>query len=142
MPVRCITWQISKRDVVKRRSARFRAWKPRFGVRSALTFALAFAFLAQAQLAAAHFHLGIDEKEQALFGLADSTKAPAKGKAPDGDHDCPISQLVAACHSYVAGTGIDVVPPALVVERVAVEPAEARTVALIALNWQSRAPPV
>jgi hypothetical protein len=126
---------------VKRISAIFRSRIPHIDMRRVLTFVLAFAFAAQAQLAAAHFHIGVDAKEQALFGLADS-KAPAKNKAPLGDRDCPISQLVAASHSYVAGCSTPTVLPAPVAERVAVERTQPRAVALIALNWQSRAPPV
>ena len=109
-------------------------------LRRVLTFVLLFAFLSQAQLAAAHFHIGIDAKEQALFGIADG-KAPTKSKTPLGDRDCPISQLVAASHSYVGGAPIVLSIPTLIVDRALVEHDEQRAVALIALNWQSRAPP-
>lgn len=115
-------------------------WAPRFDARRLFVFGLLFAFLAQAQLAAAHFHIGVDAKEQALFGLADA-KAPAKGKTPLGDRDCPISQLVAASHNYVAGSAAILPLPTVVTERVAVERSDSLPVALIAFNWQSRAPP-
>jgi hypothetical protein len=127
--------------VVKRFSAQIRNRTSHLDVRRFLMFGLVFAFLAQAQLAAAHFHIGVDAKEQALFGLADS-KAPAKNKAPLGDRDCPISQLVAASHSYVAGFSPAVVLPMPAAEQVVVERTQSLPVALIALNWRSRAPPV
>jgi hypothetical protein len=129
-----------KRDAVKSLSAHVRRWTSQVDVRRIFVFGLMFAFLSQAQLAAAHFHIGIDAKEQALFGLP-ASKAPGKGKAPLGDQDCPISKLVAACHNYVTGSGIVLALPTFRAERVAVQRHEARPVALIALNWQSRAPP-
>lgn len=125
---------------MKRLSVKIGTWAPRFHTRRLFVFGLLFAFLAQAQLAAAHFHIGVDAKEQALFGLADS-KAPAKGKAPVGDRDCPISQLVAASHNFIAGSAASLPLPTVVTERATVERNESRPVALIALNWQSRAPP-
>ena len=103
-------------------------------------FGLILAFLAQAQLAATHFHIGTDAREQALFGLADAM-APAKGKAPAGDRDCPTSQLVAANHNYLAGSGVALSVPTLIAHHAFIQRAESQPVALIALNWQSRAPP-
>jgi hypothetical protein len=130
----------TKRDVVKRFSATMKTLAAGLNARRVFVFVLLFAFLAQAQIAAAHFHIGIDAKEQALFGLADA-KAPAKNKAPSGDRDCPISQLVAASHSYVGGADIALPLPVLVAERVFIRRDESRVVALVALNWHSRAPP-
>jgi hypothetical protein len=126
--------------VVKRFSPGIRFMATRPSARPALILVLLFAFLAQTQLAATHFHLGIDAKEQILFGLAEN-KAPAKGKAPLGDRDCPISQLVAANHNYLAGSSLAVPASPLVASVLHRTPDEAPLLAPITRNWQSRAPP-
>ena len=112
----------------------------RDGVRRALIFGLLFAFLAQAQLAATHFHIGPNPQEQAFFGDAAHEDASGDRKSPDSDH-CPVSKLVAACHNFLAGMQGALPPPVIVIDQGAVPSDTPLVVQVIALNWQSRAPP-
>jgi hypothetical protein len=126
--------------VVGRFSSRMSALVARLSVRRALVFALLFAFAAQAQLAATHFHIAADPLEQALFGDSGEKGRAGDNKGPASDH-CPITQLVASSHNFLAGTPTALPLPALVVDHVVAASEAPLVVQIIALNWQSRAPP-
>ena len=121
-------------------SSRVKALAARLSVRRVLVFGLLLAFVAQAQLAATHFHIGIDPTERALFGDLGNKESSGSQKAPASDH-CPVSQLVAASHNFLTGTPAALPLPMLVGDHFVAAGDVPLVVQIIALNWQSRAPP-
>jgi hypothetical protein len=109
------------------------------GLRRTLVVALLLAFSLQAQLAASHFHLA-----GAAITLADAGKdAPSKDqKKPPADDDCPICQQLASAHSFLFPAAVSVSLPELVAAQAFVVREAQATVPLVALGWQSRAPPL
>lgn len=110
-------------------------------MRRAFVGALLLAFVLQAQLAASHFHVaGLGT----ATSLADGDKnAPAKNqKKLPGEHDCLICQQLASAHSVQLHASTTLSLPELVASRAFVVDDERAPVPLIALSWQSRAPPL
>ncbi len=110
-------------------------------MRRAFVVALLLAFILQAQLAASHFHLA---GSGAATALADGAKsAPAKNqKKLPGEDDCPICQQLASAHSFLLQASTGIFLPEFVDAQAFVVHAEHAHVPLIALGWQSRAPPL
>jgi hypothetical protein len=110
-------------------------------VRRAFVIALLLAFVLQGQLAASHFHL---LKANAGIAVADGGKSAVhkeQKKTPVED-DCPICQQLASAHNLLLHAAASLSLPELIGAQPFEVFDERAPVALIALNWQSRAPPL
>jgi len=114
----------------------------REGTRRVLVLALLLPFLTQAQLAATHFHLGPDPAERTLFGDLGDKGHSGSHKAPGGDQNCPICQILAASHNFLVGSIAALPRRALVFDELLVASDHSSRVQLVERNWQSRAPPI
>jgi hypothetical protein len=110
-------------------------------VRRMLVVTLLLAFVIQGQLAASHFHL--------LSASAATSIGDGKQNAPAPDHkksplesDCPICQQLASAHNLLLHNAIALSLPDLIDAQPLDVFDERAPVAIIALNWQSRAPPL
>jgi hypothetical protein len=110
-------------------------------MRRAFVVALLLAFVLQAQLAASHFHL---TGSNVAATSADSGKSgPAKSqKKTPAEDDCPICQQLASAHSFLLQPATAISLPELVAAQAFVVHDQRAHVPLIALGWQSRAPPL
>ena len=109
------------------------------GLRRSLVVALLLAFVLQAQLAASHFHLAGAATTLADTGKDASSKDQKKAPADDG---CPICQQLANAHNFLFPAAVSVSLPELVAAQAFVVREAQTAVPLIALGWQSRAPPL
>ena len=112
-----------------------------FDARRAFVIALLTAFVLQGQLVASHFHL---LNANAQTSLADSGKSVAhkdQKKAPVED-DCPVCQQLANAHNLFLHAATALSLPELIGAQPFAVFDERAPVALIALSWQSRAPPL
>ena len=110
-------------------------------MRRPLVIALLLAFVFQAQLAASHIHFLTGKTG---IALADSGKSsiPKDQKRTPVDDDCPICQQLASTHNFIAQATVALSLPELIRAQAFEIFDERAPVAVIALNWRSRAPPL
>jgi hypothetical protein len=112
-----------------------------FDARRAFVIALLAAFILQGQLVASHFHV-LAASAPALAADGDTTAVNKdQKKAPVGD-DCPVCQQLASAHNLFLHAASALSLPELIGAQSFAVFDERAPVALIALNWQSRAPPL
>jgi hypothetical protein len=115
--------------------------KGRIDLRSPFVVALLLAFVLQGQLAASHIHIF---SAGTGFALSDNAKAsvPKNQKRAPVEDDCPICQQLANTHAFLAQAVASLSLPELIGAQAFEIFDERAPVAIIALNWRSRAPPL
>jgi len=126
----------------------FRLWKRQlkakadaFDARRAFVIALLAAFILQGQLVASHFHLLSASTQTTLADNGQVAVHKDQKKAPVED-DCPVCQQLASAHNLFLHAAAALSLPELIGAQPFAVFDERAPVALIALNWQSRAPPL
>ncbi|MBI1210792.1 MAG: hypothetical protein GC190_04970 [Alphaproteobacteria bacterium] len=115
--------------------------KRRGALHRSFVVALLLAFVFQAQLAASHIHFLNIGSGVALADSGNNSSPNGHKQLPAGD-DCPICQQLASAHSFLAQAIISLSLPSLVGTHTFDVFDERAPVPLIALSWQSRAPPL
>ena len=110
-------------------------------LRRAFVVTLLLAFVLQTQLAASHFHIFASSKAASLADTGKSAPAKDQKKTPSDD-DCPICQQLASAHNALIYVAVALSLPDLIAAAKIASNDERAPVPLIALNWQSRAPPL
>lgn len=113
-----------------------------FNARRAFVIALLLAFVLQGQLAASHFHLLSTGAAPALAADAGTVSIHKDQKKAPVENDCPICQQLAGVHNLLLHAVASLSLPELIGAQAVAIFDERAPVALIALNWRSRAPPL
>ena len=121
----------------KRRKAKASA----FDARRAFAIALIAAFVLQGQLVASHFHL-LSTSAPSIAADGNATAIHKDQKKAPVEDDCPVCQQLASAHNLFLHAASALSLPELIGAQPFAVFDERAPVALIALSWQSRAPPL
>ena len=106
-------------------------------VRQALVAVLFFAFVAQAQLAAGHYHFSTNAA--LALGIASESDGEAPGSPAQAP--CPTCQVVSTAQNYLPGGTVALVPPVFTAAGLIDYPKASFAGQALYFIWRSRAPP-